>query len=436
MAGRMKFTASGDALIMRDFPGNYEGYEEIKAFISQGEARITNLETTLTKGDCFPSTFSGGTWLTAPENVLDNLEGLGFNLYSVANNHMLDYSYGGLIQTLEALKKRGLHYAGAGENLAGASKPAILDLPSGRTAFLAVTSTFDDSARAGVQGPYLPGRPGVNFLRHKEIFYVNSGHMQQLKEIAEATDLNVKNKRRYKTGYKLQAEDGTFELKDLQFKEREQEGKETKANDQDLERIKREIGNARQLADYVVVMLHSHEMKTDRMEDVPDFVAESARQFIDAGASMVLGGGTHQMKAIELYQGKPIFYSLGNFIYQNEFVGILPPEFMEKYHLPLDTMAMEALAARRSHAKNKGMQSGENYLSIIPCVEMEGEKTASIELMPISLGAEKSKSFRGIPCPANPQETREIFQVLVDLSREYGTEMELTPAGRIRIRLQ
>ena len=150
MEGRMKFTASGDALIMRNFPENYEGYEAVKDFIGQGEARITNLETTLTERDCFPSTFSGGTWLTAPENVLDDLEGLGFNFYSVANNHMLDYSYGGLFRTLEALKRRGLHFAGAGENLARASEPVIADLPSGRVAFLAVTSTFDDSARAGV----------------------------------------------------------------------------------------------------------------------------------------------------------------------------------------------------------------------------------------------------------------------------------------------
>ena len=57
MEGRMKFTASGDALIMRNFPENYEGYEAVKDFIGQGEARITNLETTLTERDCFPSTF-------------------------------------------------------------------------------------------------------------------------------------------------------------------------------------------------------------------------------------------------------------------------------------------------------------------------------------------------------------------------------------------
>ena len=90
MGAMMKFTASGDALIMRNFPGGYEGYQEVKEFLNLGDARITNLETTLTDRSCFPSTFSGGTWLTAPESVLDDLVELGFNLYSVANNHMLD----------------------------------------------------------------------------------------------------------------------------------------------------------------------------------------------------------------------------------------------------------------------------------------------------------------------------------------------------------
>ena len=53
MEGRMKFTASGDALIMRNFPENYEGYEAVKDFIGQGEARITNLETPLQRETAF-----------------------------------------------------------------------------------------------------------------------------------------------------------------------------------------------------------------------------------------------------------------------------------------------------------------------------------------------------------------------------------------------
>ena len=354
MHTQMTFTISGDALILHRLPPDYPGRQAIRDHLRRGEARITNLETTLTRGDCCPSTFSGGTWLTADKEVLEDLEDFGFNLYSVANNHMLDFSYGGLASTLAALRERGLLFSGAGETLAAASRPVVAELPSGRVGFLALTSTFDDSARAGIQGPCLPGRPGINPLRHKELYQISPEHMKVLREIADAADVNVKNKRRYKTGYKLPEAGGTFAFKEMLFQENEREGKITQADPRDLERTCRSIRTMKRSVDYMVVMLHYHEMKSDNMEDIDDFIFESAHAFAEAGADLVIGGGTHQLKGIELYRGVPIFYSLGNFIYQNEFARILPPEFMEKYNLPYDTDPMEALAVRRSRAKNGG----------------------------------------------------------------------------------
>ena len=424
MGNIMKFTASGDALIMHRLPGEYPGRERIREFIERGDARITNLETTITDGNCFPSTFSGGTWLTAPEEVLEELKDFGFNLFGVANNHMLDYSYGGFFQTLEALRRRGIRFAGAGENLYQASLPVIAETKAGRVALIAVTSTFDDTARAGVQGPYLPARPGINPLRHREVYGISPEHMGWLQEIAEVSGVNVKNKRRLKTGYKLQAEDGLFEFRDMLFSPEEREGKRTFADQEDLERTRRDIANAKLTAEHVVVMIHSHEMKDENMESIDDFIVESAHAFIDAGASMILGGGTHQLKGIELYRGRPIFYSLGNFIYQNEFVQILPPDFMRKYHLPYDTDPAQALAARRSHARNGGQQSGENYLSVIPCVEMDGDTCVKIELLPISLGVTREKAFKAIPYPADETEAEMIYHALARLSGEFGTRLE------------
>ena len=43
----MKFTAVGDILVQKRLPETYEGFEEIKNFIEQGDARFFNLETTL-----------------------------------------------------------------------------------------------------------------------------------------------------------------------------------------------------------------------------------------------------------------------------------------------------------------------------------------------------------------------------------------------------
>lgn len=119
---------------------------------------MTNLETTLTRGGCYPSAFSGGTWLTSDPAVLGDLLSYGFNLVGWANNHTLDYAVPGLLETRRHLCEAGVLHAGAGENLYEASRPALLDTPHGRVAFLSICSTFDSSARAGEQSFAQPGQ--------------------------------------------------------------------------------------------------------------------------------------------------------------------------------------------------------------------------------------------------------------------------------------
>lgn len=423
MTKPITITASGDALITRKLPQEYTGKREVAAFLARGDVRITNLETTVTDLDCFPSTFSGGTWLTAPEEVLEDVKSYGFNICSIANNHMLDYSFGGLRETMAKLKQHHLPFTGAGESLEDAARPVIQETAQGKVAFLALTSTFDDTARAGLQGPYLPARPGINFLRHQEIHLVTPEQLQQLRTIADSALVNVKSKRRLKTGYKLPVDPDIVELKDLKFKEAAVPGKTTIPDRRDLERTEAQIRQLKQTVDVVVVMLHSHEMKDDSMETIDDFIIESARRFIDAGADLILGGGCHQLKAIEVYRGKPIFYSLGNFIYQNDVVGVLPPDFMEKYHLPLATTAREALAARKSHAKGGGMQAQENYLSVLPRVCFQDGACRSITLFPVGLGYEKAGEAHAIPYPATAEERETIFRTLCRLSEPLGTKL-------------
>ena len=69
----------------------------------------------------------------------------------------------------------------------------------------------------------------------------------------------------------------------------------------------------------------------DNDEEADYFLEEFAHACIDAGASAVIGGGTHQLKGIELYRDCLIFYCLGNFIFENQYVRLLPADYMEKY---------------------------------------------------------------------------------------------------------
>ncbi|MFR3320639.1 MAG: CapA family protein [Lachnospiraceae bacterium] len=90
----------------------------------------------------------------------------------------------------------------------------------------------------------------------------------------------------------------------------------------------------------VLVMVHSHEIRKDNDEEADYFLEEFAHACIDAGASAVIGGGTHQLKGIELYHDCPIFYCLGNFIFENQYVRLLPADYMEKYGLNIHTASI------------------------------------------------------------------------------------------------
>lgn len=76
------------------------------------------------------------------------------------------------------------------------------------------------------------------------------------------------------------------------------------------------IKEARKQADFVVVYAHwGAEYQTDFWPGSQ----VKGRQFIDAGADAILGSHPHVVQPIEVYNGKPIFYSLGNFVFDQIF---------------------------------------------------------------------------------------------------------------------
>jgi poly-gamma-glutamate capsule biosynthesis protein CapA/YwtB (metallophosphatase superfamily) len=75
----------------------------------------------------------------------DALLGAGFDVLSLANNHTLDCGKGGLLETIDHLKARGLHWAGAGRTLTAAEAPTILTVKGIKIAFVAFTDVEPES---------------------------------------------------------------------------------------------------------------------------------------------------------------------------------------------------------------------------------------------------------------------------------------------------
>ena len=419
----MKICITGDSILMDPIPESYTGMEPVRSYINQADVRINNMEMVLSNYDVFASTYCGGLWLTAEPERLDDILKYGFNCFGFANNHTMDYSYGGVKSTLEALQNRNMPVCGAGMSLAEATAPAIVDTAEGKVAVLCITSTSDDSARAGDPGHVIPARPGLNMLRHSETFLVNEEHMKALEEIAAVTHINGRINNSKRGGYTV-TKPGIFNLGTVEFKLSQTEGKTSAPHPQDMERMRRAIAEAKAAADYVVVCFHSHEIKGDLDEEPDYFIETFARECIDAGACAVIGSGTHQIKAIELYKGKPIFYSIANFIFQSEKPKQFPPDYHDRYGIDRSLSAQEAMFIRSDGGKRGLETEFKNYKGLMPLLEMENGEVKKITIKPVELGFyHEDKSVKGLPHSANETVTREIFETLQDLSREYRTKL-------------
>jgi poly-gamma-glutamate capsule biosynthesis protein CapA/YwtB (metallophosphatase superfamily) len=94
------------------------------------DARIINLETSVTgRDECWPD--KGINYRMHPDNI-SCLAVARIDVCVLANNHVLDYGYAGLEETLDTLAAAGIKTAGAGQDLAEARRPAILELPGSR----------------------------------------------------------------------------------------------------------------------------------------------------------------------------------------------------------------------------------------------------------------------------------------------------------------
>ena len=418
--------ATGDSLFTADFPEEYaKKRKALDEFISGADVRMTNLETNLSDFGHFPNQYSGGTWLNTRKELFKYLQSFGFNFYGTANNHCLDYSYYGLLSTIEVLDGERLAHAGTGKSLADAEKAAILKLKGGKTAAIfAVDASMELPSMAGKKSNVFAARPGVNYLRHETVYKVKESDLAALKKIATETSINFTRDGEVATGYALPDKDGTFTFGNTLFTT-DTTTHDTKCNEKDLKRITDGIRKAKEENDHVFIQVHCHDDDGKFYDNPPDYLKEFCHAVIDAGADAVFGGGCHSLRGMELYRAKPIFYSLGDFIYQGMRVEYLPPDFMEKYGVDINATAKEGLYVRSQGGKI-GLQTNEkNFLTVVPKITIGYDGITDITLMPVKLGFKTgSERLEGLPYFAEGADGEKIFKKFGELSAAFGTELK------------
>ncbi len=417
--------------MQRRLPGISEDFEEIRAYINRGDFRFGNLETTLNReGECYGSQYSGGTWLRADPEILEDVRAYGFNVLSFANNHTMDYAYEGLLKTLEHVRRYGFVNAGVGENLSRAAAPAYLDTPKGRVALISVSSSFHPASMAGEQGRRVPGRPGVNGLRVQEKYILPPAELATLKKLADMIQINAEIEIERSEGYYPALPEGCAEFGELLFEAGDVPGCVSTANEEDMRRIEKAIYEAQLQADYIMVSIHSHQVKG--VKELPaDFLYDFARRCIDCGAHGVIGHGPHLLRGIEIYKNCPIFYSLGDFMTQVESGPFAPEDFYSKYGLTSADTMHELFKTRSANFTRGLMTKRECFETVIPYWEMEQGKLTKLELMPVELGFELPRSRSGFPAPARDTS---ILEHLAELSAPLGTKIDIQNGrGMVRV---
>lgn len=414
------FLATGDSFTTRRIPANYPGRQELTELIKSCDVRFNNLEMTYHNEEGYPSAFSGGTWAMADPIILDDMQDMGFNIYNTANNHSMDYCHGGLLATMAHMRERGMVYAGTGRDLADASRAAYLETDQMRVALIGVTSDFHDSDMAGEQGPVMQGRPGVNGVRVNTVYHVTKDYFDSLRDLVEKTNMNSYVNYGVKLGYVPPMRPDVLPMGPMKFTLSDSTWIEEKPHPKDLERILAEVREARLEADYVMVSIHTHAGSYADYANPPMFMEELARSCVDAGADVILGHGPHELRGIEIYKNKPIFYSLGNFIFETETVSKQPAEAYKNKGFAPDTKVGAYMDERSNHGTRGYGTLPPIWFSVIPVWEVEEGTVRQIRLYPITLGMELPRSRKGLPKLSRDPA---ILEHLRTLCAPYGTEI-------------
>ena len=427
MRAKLSISAAGDFLPQRRIPENYEGFEQVSEFIKRGDAKVFNLETTFPDETCYGHQFYGGAYLRADARILKDARRYGFNMLSFANNHTLDYAYKGLELSLKAIEKEGFPCAGAGRNLDEAAAPAYLDTGKGSVGVIGVVSTMMNiAAMAGRQSRRIPGRPGVNGLRVDDYVEVTPEQFEVLQQVVDQSHMNAQADISRAEGFTPPLPEGVLTLRGTNVRLGTQTRYVTHPNKKDMRRIIDSIKTARAQCDYVVVSMHSHEVGGTSKECPGDFYTEFAHQCIDAGATAILGHGPHIIRPIEIYKGCPIFYCMGNFIFQEELTEYTAEDQFEKYGLTSDT-PMGDMYDIRTEGHTRGLLCDRRVMeAYVPYFEIENDKVTKIELMPIDMGVGLEYWQMGLPRPGFNQG---ILERLAEMSEPYGTKITIREDG-------
>ena len=440
----ISITVAGDAMITRRMrPFKEDGFRKLRRVLKRSDVSVANLEMLFHD---YESTWqwSGATYTRSDPQNLKELKWMGIDAVTTANNHSFDFSEGGFLTTLQHCREVDLPHAGGGHNIDEARSPAYVDSPRGRVAIMSATSTFSDLSRAGAGRPDFPGRSGVNALRHDITHRVERDVFEVLQKAKQELGYQEAEEALHSFGFRgiedAVASDSEFEFLENKFVLGEDFSVTTTVNQDDQAGISKWIRGAQKQADWVIYGTHCHESGATgefhgpcRLAP-PDFLVQFAHTVIDEGCALFAGHGPHFLRGIEIYKNRPIFYSLGNFIFQNESVLWLPDEAYRRFKLGYDQTPGDYLDTRSGSGTRAFAADPVFWQSVVATCNYAGGDLKEVVLHPIDMGFGRPIPQRGRPVLAEGPIAQGTLKWLQDVSQPFGTEITIEgDVGYIRL---
>lgn len=292
-------------------------------------------------------------------SLAHELRAAGVDVVTLANNHMADCGLDGMFDTLEALGAAGVAAVGAGRNLDAALAPAVLAASGTRVAFLGIATTLAVGSGAA------PERPGIAPVRVTTSYVVDATALEETPGIAPVV--------------------------------------ETRAWAGDVEVVARAVAAAKRQADACIVAVHwgvPHGWVAQFQDPIADYQRPLARVLVEAGADVVVGHHPHVLHGIEVIGGRPVFYSLGNFLFHALRVGVQPT--LRRTDPPYSW---------------RSLRSKTNLDSAVALVTFEAGRPSAVEVVPVLI------NDAGDPELAGGDDAARILATVRDVSAPLGARI-------------
>lgn len=278
MSDTFLLTAAGDIVIRHPLFGegavNSSGFSELMDFMRRGDLVWGSCEVQFsTRGFRTDSAIA----YLVPPRVGQDLGKAGFNVMTVATNHTWDFGPDAFLDTIDNLSAGGVTPIGGGRTPEEAWKPMIREINGVRIGILAASCLVP---------PYyavLEDRPGIAAVRVRQRIALDPLGMM----MEPGAPINV----------------------------------DSFAEPDDLAVLADAIRKLKAQVDVVIVSMH---WGYGRGTPLAAYQRPLARQIVEAGADMILGNHAHSPTAIEMIDGKPVIYSLGNNVAQQDRVNATP----------------------------------------------------------------------------------------------------------------